>query len=254
MTNVPVVIAQLKTSPSSAEWALQQKLNLALYKLDEIDNSIAAFFLKIDERGLALHSTAKSAPGELRVDFSSLGCRASDSLLKQNLLKAVGARKGKRPKILDATAGLGSDSFLLAYAGCSVVAIELNPIVFALLEEGVLRYKKLGVEEEEVVSKLSLQNEDFVSAGTVFTGIQVVYLDPMFPLGAKSAQAKKGMFYLQELVGENTNGAELFDTAIAIASERIVVKRAKKSPLINAVQPNFSFRGSSSRFDVYLLN
>lgn len=249
-----VVIAQILAQPSDEENELKRKLNLPLFRLDKIDKSIAPFFLRVDRNGLALHSTAEISPGELRVNFSSLRFRVNNALFKQNLLKAVGARRGRRPKILDATAGLGTDSFLLANAGCSVIAFEANPVVFALLEDGVMRYKQLGIKEEKIVSNLFLKNEDFLSTESVSNEIEVVYLDPMFPSKSKAAQAKKGMAYLQELVGKNNTDAKLFGLATDIARNRVVVKRAKKSPFMSMAKPTLSFKGGSCRFDVYLLN
>ena len=46
--------------------------------------------------------------------------------------KAVGRPRGL---VVDATAGLGGDAFLLAVAGFEVLAIERNPEVFAALQE-----------------------------------------------------------------------------------------------------------------------
>jgi len=61
--------------------------------------------------------------------------------LGQPLLKAVGIKRrdGYRPRVLDATAGLGEDAWVLASAGCEVRALERNRITSALLEDGLRR-------------------------------------------------------------------------------------------------------------------
>ncbi|MDD9890004.1 MAG: class I SAM-dependent methyltransferase [Gammaproteobacteria bacterium] len=249
-----VFIAQLETESTARERALQRKLGLPLLSLNALDAERHSFYLQYGSDGLALHAVGESAPGALRVDFASLLRRAGDGLIKQNLLKAVGARKGRRPSVLDATAGLGTDSFLLSKAGCEVLALERNAVVYALVEDGIARYRQAESKGAETDAVFAVRNEDFLSVHSSLPKFQVVYLDPMFPPKTKSAQSKKAMSYLQEIVGKSSNDADLFDAARELASDRIVVKRAKQSPLINNAEPSHSFKGSSSRFDVYLLN
>ena len=254
MTNQKFVIAHSDSVPNPQELALQASLKLALFPLVKIDEEAANFYLFFDELGLALQSTAKQAPGSLRVDFEGLTKRVSDSIFQQNLVKAIGARKGKRPTVVDATAGLGTDSFLFAAIGCDVLSIEKNPIVFALLQDGVLRFARQGALEAEITARISLQQADFLESAKTIDRAQVVYLDPMFPAKNKAAKAKKGMSYLQELIGSSVDDKDLMEAAYSVATERIVVKRAKNSPFINTTEPSISFKGSSSRYDVYLLN
>ncbi|NKB32050.1 MAG: SAM-dependent methyltransferase [Pseudomonadales bacterium] len=254
MKQAKIVIAYNNIEPNSAELSLQQTLDLPLCHLQEAPQFNAHFILYYEDSALSLQSTAKIAPGPLSVDFTQLQRRASDALFKQNLLKAAGVGKGKRPTILDATAGLGTDSFLFTIAGCFVMALEQNPIVFALLSDGIERYVQLGKTQADALSALEIRHENFLQPDIQIEQVQVVYLDPMFPAKSNSAQAKKGMTYLQDVVGKNANGEALFAEAEAIAIERIVVKRAKNSPFISDREPNLSFKGSSSRFDVYLLN
>ena len=253
MTNQQLVIAQSDPVANPQELALQASLKIPLMPIVEIEEAVR-FYLYYDEFGLALQSTASQAPGSLRVDFAALTRRADDSILQQNLAKAIGARKGKRPTIVDATAGLGSDSFLFAAIGCDVVSIEKNPIVFALLKDGLLRFEQQGSIEAEIISRISLQHSDFLEIAKTLDGAQVVYLDPMYPIKNKTAKARKGMSYLQELVGSSLNDNDLMEAAYLVATERIVIKRAKSSPFIDGTEPSMSFKGSSSRYDVYLLN
>ena len=73
--------------------------------------------------------------GELRVDFVS-GAVAHRLRFGggrgQALAKAMGLRAGKTPMIVDATAGLGRDSFLLASLGAQVVMIERSEKMHSL--------------------------------------------------------------------------------------------------------------------------
>ncbi len=49
------------------------------------------------------------------------------------IAKAAGLNKGATPTILDGTAGLGRDAFVLASLGCKVQMVERHPVVAALL-------------------------------------------------------------------------------------------------------------------------
>ena len=57
----------------------------------------------------------------------------------QLIAKAVGIKKGSKLKVLDATAGLGGDAFVLACLGCEMTLLERSPIIAALLEDGLRR-------------------------------------------------------------------------------------------------------------------
>ncbi len=51
--------------------------------------------------------------------------------------KAVGIKGDYLPDVVDATAGLGRDAFVLASVGCRVRMLERNPVVAALLDDGL---------------------------------------------------------------------------------------------------------------------
>ncbi|MBZ4777536.1 class I SAM-dependent methyltransferase, partial [Salmonella enterica subsp. enterica serovar Typhimurium] len=53
--------------------------------------------------------------------------------------KAVGIEGDYLPDVVDATAGLGRDAFVLASVGCRVRMLERNPVVAALLDDGLTR-------------------------------------------------------------------------------------------------------------------
>ena len=58
---------------------------------------------------------------------------------KQDIAKAVGIKSGIRPNIIDATAGLGRDGFILASLGSHVTLIERSQIIHDLLADGMRR-------------------------------------------------------------------------------------------------------------------
>lgn len=162
--------------------------------------------------------------------------------LTQPLLKAVGIHKGDpyRPTVIDATAGFGDDSYLLASMGCAVTAIERSAAIAALLADAV---------ERSSVS-ISVVNGDAIQLLDQFRG-DVVYLDPMFPAGRKTVE-KKPMRVLRELVGDNDDADTLFAAALRSATKRVVVKRPLRAEPLAGVTPKVSHKGQAVRYDVYI--
>lgn len=113
----------------------------------------------------------------LSVDFTSgaLGYRlAADRVRHERLVRAVG-KQSDNGLLIDATAGLGRDSALLAQAGWQVSMLERQPVLQALLADGLAR-------APELASHLSLIRADSTEWLQQHPRCaEVVYLDPMFP-------------------------------------------------------------------------
>ncbi len=105
----------------------------------------------------------------------------------QSIAKAVGLNKGATPVVLDGTAGLGRDAFVLASLGCKVQMVERHPVVAALLDDGLARAKQdleIGGWVSERMSLLHASSHDALAqlmAQDDFEQPDVVYLDPMYP-------------------------------------------------------------------------
>lgn len=215
----------------------------------------ADFSLSFDETGLQLLDLSAGAPGPVRVDFVE-GAVAHRRQFGggggQMIAKAVGIQSGVRPSVLDATAGLGRDAFLLASLGCEVMLIERQPIIAALLEDGLQR-ALASAELEVIVARMRLIQGDAIGCMRHWDGDtpQVIYLDPMFPHRDKSALVKKEMRLFRPLVGDDGDAPALFEAALVLASHRVVVKRPRKAPAISQASPSYSLEGKSSRFDIY---
>ena len=80
----------------------------------------------------------------------------------------------------------------------------------------------------------------------------IIYLDPMFPERSKTALVKKEMRIFQDIVGDDNDADLLLKTALACASQRVVVKRPRLAKPLADIEPNNYLKGSSSRFDVYI--
>ncbi len=167
------------------------------------------------------------------------------------IAKAVGVGTGIRPSVLDATAGLGRDAFVLATLGCAVTLIERQPLIAALLEDGLRRAtgdKEVGA----IVARMTLLKGNAIELmRKMDEAPQVIYLDPMFPHRDKSALVKKEMRIFRPLVGDDPDAPALLEAALELASHRVVVKRPRKAPPIEGAKPSYSLDGKSSRYDIY---
>jgi len=213
------------------------------------------YLLTYRDSRLILQGTGDAQTGELSVDFSDakLNFRANSSIRNQNIAKALGLKGGQRPAVLDATAGLGKDAFLMASLGCEVSLLERSALVHALLADGLSRVGYYGEEIAAILLRMKLHFGDLLEFEADSKQFDVVYLDPMFPERRKSAKVKKDMALLHQLLGYQTDGVELLDCAKRLAKKRVVVKRAKLSPHLGSGKPDIEFKGSSSRYDVYLI-
>ncbi|VXB61987.1 putative SAM-dependent methyltransferase [Pseudomonas sp. 8AS] len=229
-----------------AEWA--QRLGLPL-------DGEAEFALQLGGEGLQLAELGPQAPGPVRVDFVE-GAVAHRRLFGggsgQMIAKAVGVQPGVRPVVLDATAGLGRDAFVLASLGCQVSLIERQPIIAALLEDGLARARQ-DAEVAPIAAQMRLLSGNAIELMGQWQGEppQVIYLDPMFPHRDKSALVKKEMRLFRPLVGDDLDAPALLQAALALATHRVVVKRPRKAPIIEGAKPSYALEGKSSRYDIY---
>ena len=215
----------------------------------------ADFALQLGPLGLQCQDLEQGAGGAVRVDFVG-GAAAHRRLYGggsgQMIAKAVGIQPGVRPSILDATAGLGRDAFVLAQLGCSLTLIERQPLMAALLADG-LRRGLLDAEVAPIIARMRLLPGDAIGLMRAWPEEppQVIYLDPMFPHRDKSALVKKEMRVFRALVGGDDDAPALLEAALALATHRVVVKRPRKAPRVAGATPGYALEGKSSRFDVY---
>ena len=214
--------------------------------------------IEVSKELITLAYTAPKSPGATLVDFvgGKMGYRNKNSGFKdQDIIKACGIKKGLRPTILDATAGLGRDGFVLAGTGCKVTLIERNPIIALLLEDGIKRALE-AQQTADTAANISLHCEDSASFISQISGDErpeVIYLDPMYPHRTKSSLVKKEMRALRDVVGDDYDSDELLLVALGKAQKRVVVKRPKGAEHLADKKPSMSFDGKSTRFDVYLV-
>jgi len=209
-----------------------------------------------DEHGLGLQVTGKGAPGPVRAEFvtGKAGYRREHGGgTGQLIAKAVGLKKTRRPlHVLDATAGLGQDAFVLASLGCRVTLFERSPVIHALLSDGLAR-AALNEQSAPLVARMTLRpgnSIDWLMAAEE-SAADVIYLDPMFPHRDKSALVKKEMQVFRTVVGDDDDSPALLAAALEAATYRVVVKRPRKAEPVSGPEPTTRVEGKSSRYDVY---
>lgn len=215
-----------------------------------------SLLLLFDEQGLALQLTGKGAPGPVRAEFvtGKMGYRREHGGgAGQLVAKAVGLQKTKaRLHVLDATAGLGQDAFVLAGLGCRVTLLERNPVIHALLADGLAR-AALNPDCAPIVANMELHPGSSIDwlHQTGPEAADVIYLDPMFPHRDKAALVKKEMQVFRQVVGDDDDSESLLEAALAGARYRVVVKRPRKAPAVTGPAPATRVEGKSSRYDIY---
>lgn len=173
----------------------------------------------------------------------------------QAIAKAMGLKQSKNPKVLDVTAGLARDAYILATLGCRMTLVEKSPILSTLIQDGVNR----GLEHEQSRPILSdnfiIHNQDsinFLKNLDKNHYPEIIYLDPMYPDRKKSALVKKDMQILQRLLGKDENSEALLETALSYATERVVVKRPVHAPQLTKTRPTTSIHSKKTRYDIYI--
>lgn len=234
---------------------LAQALQLAFSREADAHLLSSDYALQMTPEGLQLQQCGRKAPGPVWVDFTagkSAHRRQFGGGRGQSIAKAVGLKQGRCPSVLDVTAGLGGDSFVLASLGCEVSMLERQVIVAELLEDGLTRAQQ-DVDTAEVANRMSLHKgaglEFLINTSELF---DVIYLDPMFPHSGKSAQVKKEMQLFRDLVGKDEDADLLLEPALKKAIYRVVVKRPRLAPYLNDQKPTYELAGKANRFDIYV--
>ena len=263
-------IALLCTDPNAQELALSLALRLDLPLLDQVESRNPSYsgmegheyhyYLNVEPKGLSLYPADSKRHGAIRIDFST-GSNAHRRKFGggngQIIAKAVGISGSFKPSIFDLTAGLASDAFVLASLGCEVTLFERQPVIAALLSDAIARASAdTDAVLRDIMRRFSLQVCDGIEVLaqlTEDTKPDVIYIDPMFPERKKSAKVKKEMQVFQNIVGGDEDSVSLLKKAIDSARYRIVVKRPSTAGFLGDLQPTYSLKGKSTRFDIFAL-
>jgi len=241
-----------------------EQLELVAERWGLTHSTESLFALVLTEERLELRKVDEPKLGAIYVDLvgGAVGHRRKFGGGKgQAIAKAAGLNKGATPTVLDGTAGLGRDAFVLASLGCKVQMVERHPVVAALLDDGLQRAKQdaeIGTWVSERMSLLHASSHsalDDLAKDENFIKPDVVYLDPMYPHPEnkkKSALVKKEMRVFQSLVGADHDADSLLEPALALATKRVVVKRPDYANWLDEQKPAMAIETKKNRFDVYV--
>lgn len=162
------------------------------------------------------------------------------------------AHKGiEQPWAIDATAGFGEDSLLLAATGFTVDLYEQDCVIAALLKDALDRAADDPALAAAVARMRLHAGEDSIAglrhtAELVERGElaapDVVYLDPMFPERTKSAAVKKKFQLLHHLEQPCADEETLVEAALASCPRKVVIKRPVKGRCLPALSRAISLR------------
>ncbi len=229
-----------------------EKLNARFFRLNpELALCVDADGLWLCANGMKMQPDWQAETGRLK--------RAS---LKSEMI-ARACNLSEKPSLVDATAGLGHDSLLMAHLGAKVTLVERHPILFTLLEDSHIRAQS-DAFLSQVVSRIHLVFSDSAEylQQLIITHqtVDVVYLDPMFPQRdqnqqaiKKQAQVKKQMQLLHMLLPEDGE-MDLGDHLLVLArqlAKRVVVKRPRLAVFLNDQVTDHQWQGDACRFDAY---
>lgn len=200
-----------------------------------------------DEEGLFLSGDGM----KIRADFKAMLPRLKNGVVQSEMLVKAAKLKNFEgtPKVLDATAGFGQDSILLAAAGCDVTMYEKDPVIADLLEDALIR----GASDETlapIVSHMHLIKGDSIKAmETMEDHFDVIVLDPMFPERNKSALVKKKFQLIHHLELPCEDEEAMLKAAMKLKPKKLIIKRPLKGPFLAGVKPSYSLSGKAIRYD-----
>lgn len=244
MENKQLVLYVDKNANIEKAKNIAERLNIEI-----ITNNKEKFdiLLSMDESGLALVSDNMKLYG----DFSKSIKRLKQSNLQKEMLIHAVKIKGEKENLIaiDATAGLGEDSILLAAYGYNVELYEKNPIISELLKDAMERAEKIS-ELKDIIGRMKVHNEDSIIAmQNLKYKPDIILLDPMFPERTKSALIKKKFQILHKIENPCSDENEMLSSAIKANPKKLVIKRPLKGEYLAGVKPDYSLKGSSIRYD-----
>ncbi len=197
--------------------------------------------------------TQLSTKLSLNLDFRQGNYRYRQQAIgKEPLLNAVKIQKKLPKTLIDATPGVLKDSFMLANRGIQITAIERNPLLYIMVRKAL---SHINSNTNSLTNSIIIDYH-FGDAKDLLPNFHadIIYLDPMYPAKRKSAQVKKEMQILHQVIGTDSDSDDLFHIAKQ-QSTRLVIKRPSYATPIADSKPSFSYstdKRGATRFDIYL--
>lgn len=246
----PTLIAVANDTLAQLTLANQLAAQLQLPRVEKHSTDYRFLLLQTADQLILLQPSTQQ---QLTIDFLNPTTSYRRRQGGRELLARACRVKGKFPlTIIDATAGLGRDAFILANQGHHIILLERSPFVAALLADGLAR---LHQQHPQLAEHMQLQQQDAnYYLMQQRNCVDVVYLDPLFPERHKTALVKKPMQLLQQLLATDiaADNTTLLAAARYAARHRVVVKRPRLAPPLAQQPADIQIPGTSCRFDVYL--
>ncbi len=238
------------TEYAATSQRLAKELGLTeISSLQQMNPSLAIFDRQNAQLSLYLENEQKLDQLSFSLVEGEVATRATKvSKSNEVIAKAIGCKPHFRPRVVDATAGMGRDSLIMAKLGCSVTMLERNFAIHCLLKDALQQLKA----QPDFDLNIQLEKQDSISQLADISLVDVIYLDPMFPERKKSALVKKEMRLFKRIAGEDNDADQLLKSALASSATRVVVKRPKGAPLLAGLKPSHEIKAKKFRYDVYL--
>ncbi len=227
--------------------------NEVLHLADKLQTEIVEeleegmLLLQVDSQGISLRKDDLIMQG----DYNNMLSRVRPGKLQHEMLAKAAKIKNLDhvPTAIDATAGMGEDTLILAAAGYQVKLFERDPVIAVLLQDTLRRAAQIP-ELEEIVSRMHFVEGDSVEAmRNLEESPDLIYLDPMFPARSKSGLIKKKFQLLQLLESPCSDGDEMLRAAILAKPKKILIKRPAKGEFLGGLKPSHSIGGKAIRYD-----
>ena len=244
--NVNYIVIQGKKVDRDRAGRLAEEFGVEL--ITEIpDNKLAKYFL-MDKTGLSYFAGKQ----ELKVDWNNMLSRVTGGHLQHEILMKAAKPESdgdKKLRAVDATAGLGEDSFILAALGYEVEMFEHNPITAALLHDGVIRARN-DSKLQDIARRMTFSSGESkeLLKGLTYSP-DLIYLDPMYPEKKKKAESKKKMQILHQIEAPCSDEIELMEAVMQAKPGKIIVKRQPEADFLAGVTPTYSVTRKAVRYD-----
>ena len=163
-------------------------------------------------------------------------------------------KSNKNRNIVDATAGLGYDSFILASLGAKVTLIERSEKMYKILQNGFNEGVSFGGEIKNIINRMNLLFGDSKDV-LLKLSPEVIMIDTMYKDRKKTALVKNNMRLVREIVGPDADYIELLKVALNCAKNRVVLKQPRYADPIEEIRKcSHQILGKTIRYDVFMNN
>ena len=163
-------------------------------------------------------------------------------------------KSNKNRNIIDATAGLGYDAFILASLGASVTLIERSEKMYEILQKGIQEGISFGGEIEKIINRMKLLFGDSKDILPQLSP-EVIMIDTMYKDRKKTALVKNNMRLVREIVGPDSDYIELLEVAFNCATNRVVLKQPRHAEPIKDIRKcSHQILGKTIRYDIFMTN